>query len=361
MKKKLWGALGGAAIVLAACVLFLPGCAYIAQAARGQMRLMAGRVPNERALQTVDFSDEERDRLELVPQIKAFGEQVIGLSPTKNYEAINPDFQESVWNVSATASDRFEAHYFAYPIVGKLPYIGYFDKERALAERDLLDDLGWETYVRPAGAYSTLGWFKDPLWRSMLSWDVEQLANTVLHELAHATLWLPGHGDFNESLATFLGDEAAARYMESIRAERPDAYQLWQDREADGALYRATMHALVKRLDGLYGAGLPRAEVLARKEAVIAEARRRWQELPWRLDGYRAALDPDRPLNNARLVQFRIYNTGGDAFDDALARFGGDLPAFIAAARSELAARRKEGGRSFDPWAALDALAPAAD
>ena len=358
MRKKLWGA---AAITLAgtaAAVLFLPGCAYIAQAARGQLRLMAGRVSNERALETVEFTEEERDRLELVPRIKEFGEQVIGLSPTRNYDAINPDFAESVWNVSATAPDRFEPHYFAYPVVGKLPYIGYFDRDAATEEQDRLKALGWETYMRSAGAYSTLGWFRDPLWRSMLSWDVEQLSNTVLHELAHATLWLPGHGDFNESLATFLGDEASARYMESIRAERPDAYQLWIDRTADGALYRSTMHALVARLDGLYRSGLPTAEVLARKEQVITTARARWKELPWRLDGYRRAMDDDRLVNNAKLVQFRIYNTGGDAFDDALARFDGDLPAFIEAARAELPARRTSEGGAFDPFAALADLRP---
>ena len=358
MRKKVWGAAAVALLGTTAAILFLPGCAYIAQAARGQMRLMAGRVPNDVALETVDFTDEERDRLALVPLIKAFGEQTIGLSPTKNYETINPTFQSEVWNVSATAMDRFEPHYFAYPIVGKLPYIGYFDKERALEERDDLEALGWETYVRPAGAYSTLGWFKDPLWRSMLSWDVEQLANTVLHELAHATLWMPGHGDFNESLATFLGDQAAARYMESIRAERPDAYQTWQDREADSALYRKTMHELVARLEGLYGAGLPRSEVLVRKEQVIAEARERWPTLPWRGENYRRAMDPERLVNNAKLVQFRIYNTGGDAFDDALERFDGDLPAFITACRDELPARRKADGGAFDPWAVLDEISP---
>ncbi len=359
MRKKLWGVGVAGVLLLGAAVVLLPGCAYIAQAARGQLRLMAGRVPNERALQTVEFTDAERDRLELVPRIKEFGEQRIGLSPTRNYETINPEFRSAVWNVSATAVDRFEPHYFAYPVVGKLPYIGYFGKEDALAEQARLDALGWETYVRSAGAYSTLGWFRDPLWRSMLSWDEEQLANTVLHELAHATLWMPGHGDFNESLATFLGDQSAALYMEELRAERPEAYQLWQDRIADGVLYRETMHALVARLDGLYRSGLPRAEVLARKERVIATARARWLELPWRLDGYRKAMGADRIVNNAKLVQFRIYNAGGDVFDDALARFDGDLPAFLAAATTELPRRQKADGKAFDPWVALGELTPA--
>ncbi len=318
---------------------------------------MAGRVPVEKALETVEFTDEERDRLMLVGRVKAFGEDVIGLSPTKNYETINPTFDTVVWNVSGTAPDRFEPHRYAYPIVGELPYIGYFDRAKADEEAELLKSLGWETYVRSAGAYSTLGWFRDPLWRSMLKWDVEQLSNTVLHELAHATVWLPGHGSFNESLATFLGDEAAARFMESIRDERPDAYQTWQDREADGDRYRREMNALVAQLDGLYQSGLPRSEILDRKERVIAAARVRWTTLPWRLEGYRRALDEGRTVNNPKLVQFRVYNTGSSRFDDALSRFDGDLPAFIEAVRTLQKARRK-GGVGWDPYDALDALAP---
>jgi predicted aminopeptidase len=347
--------LGGGALGL--CVVFVPGCAYLAQAARGQLQLMAGRMPVAEALAEVDLTDSERDRLELVGRVKSFGEDVIGLSPTKNYDTINPTFDQVVWNVSGTAPDRFEPHQYAYPVVGKLPYIGFFERSAADEEAALLESLGWETYVRSAGAYSTLGWFRDPLWRSMLAWDVEQLSNTVLHELAHATVWLPGHGSFNESLATFLGDQAAARFMESIRAERPEAYTVWQDREHDGALYKEAMHELVARLDGLYQSGLPRGEVLARKAQVIAEARSRWGTLPWRIEGYRRALDEDRTVNNARLVQFRVYNTGSVAFEEALARFGGDLPAFIEAARTLESARRR-GGADWDPYEALERIAP---
>ncbi len=343
--------------LLSPLLLLIPGVAYIAQAAKGQAVLMAGRVPVDEALATVEFTDEERDRLELVGRVKRFGEDVIGLSPTKNYETINPTFDQVIWNVSGTAPDRFVPHQYAYPVVGKLPYIGFFDREDADAEAALLESLGWETYIRSAGAYSTLGWFRDPLWRSMLAWDVEQLSNTVLHELAHATVWLKGHGNFNESLAGFLGDEAAARFMEQIREERPEAYAVWEDREADGALYREAMHAIVARLDGLYRSGLPRAEVLKRKAQVIEEARAHWVTLPWRNDGYRKALDPSRTLNNPRLVQFRVYNTGASVFDEALARFDGDLPAFIEALRTLERARRK-GGRGWDPYEALAELAP---
>ena len=320
------------------------------------MRLLAGRVPLDKALATVDFSDEEREMLGWVPRIKEFGESEIGLSPTKNYTTINPEFDDVVWNVSGAAPDAFTSHVYRYPVVGDLPYIGFFDKDDAKAERDRLEALGWEVWVRGAGAYSTLGWFRDPLWRSMLRWDIEQMSNTVLHELAHATLWLKGHGRFNESFAAFVGDEASERFLQSITDEQPEVWQLYLDEEVDRAAYRAFMHATVQRLEALYESGLPRQEVLRRKEQVIEQAREEYAALDWRLPGYARAMEPGRTVNNARLKQFRVYNTGTNDFDDALARFGGDLPAFVEACRTELPKAKRRGGRDFDPYEALRQL-----
>ncbi len=346
------------ALVAALCLtLLLPGCAYVARQARGQFELMAGRVPLEKALATVDFTDEEAAKLRLVPAIKAFGEERVGLSPTKNYDTINPTFDQVIWNVSGCSPHRFESHLYAFPVVGALPYIGFFDREDADAERARLEELGWEVYVRSAGAYSTLGWFKDPLWRSMLQWDREQLSNTVLHELAHATVWIKGDGGFNESWAGFVGDQAARQYLRERQDEDPDSWRLLLDREHDSVQYKAFMQALVTRLQGLYGAGLSREEVLRRKERIFEEAREEYGGLGWRLEGYRRSLDPDRPLDNARLVQFRVYNTKRERFTAALERFDGELPAFVEASRA-LPALRKAQGKDFDPWAALDALKP---
>ena len=315
-------------------------------------------MPLDKALDQVDFTDAERETLSWVPRIKAFGEQEIGLLPTKNYTTINPDFDDVVWNVSGAAPDSFTSHVYRYPVVGDLPYIGFFDKDDAKAERDRLDALGWETWVRGAGAYSTLGWFRDPLWRSMLRWDIEQMSNTVLHELAHATLWLKGHGRFNESFAAFVGDRASEQYLQSIEAEQPGVWQQYLDEEVDRAAYRTFMHGLVRRLEALYASGLPAAEVLARKEALIEQARLDYAELPWRLEGYSRAMSPNRTINNARLKQFRVYNTGTGDFDEALARFDGDLRAFVVACREELPRARRKGGRGWDPYEALRQLEP---
>jgi predicted aminopeptidase len=328
---------------------------YVLRAGWGQATLLVGRTPLDSAITRPDLTETERARLRLVGPVKAFGESVIGLSPTRNYEAVALDRVDPVWNVSACAADRFVSHMFRYPWVGALPYTGFFDRDEADDEAAKLRALGWEAHVRPAGAYSTLGWFEDPLWRSMLGWDEGRFVETVLHELSHATIWLPGHGDFSESVAQFVGEEATIRFLEAEGPAMAGAAAAYRDGHEDGALYVASMHALYERLDGLYAAGLPRAVVLRERERVIAEARRRWQGLPWRSGRYRAAMDPDRVIDNPTLVQFRVYRTGGDRLRKALDRFGGDLPALLRALRT-IPDRADQAG--FDPWREVDRLDP---
>ena len=343
-------------LVLVVSALSSPG-RFLISAAAGHLSLMAGAIPLKEGLETGDLSEDEQKKLRWVPRIKAFGEEQVGLSPTRNYETINPDFDTVVWNVSACAVDSFNSHIYRYPIVGRLPYIGYFNREDADKEQQRLESLGLDTWVRSAGAYSTLGWFRDPLWRSMLAWDLDRLANTVLHELVHSTLWLRGHGRFNESFASFVGDRAAEVFVESLAGEQPELLERRRLRQEDEQHYRRSFHSLFRELEGLYERDLPREKVLEDKAAIIAAARRRHASEDWHFPGYARAMEEGRVLNNARLVQFAVYNTKSEVFVDALERFGGDLAAFIRAAQT-LEGQRSEMGRSFDPYAAMARLEP---
>jgi len=343
-------------LLLAMGALSSPG-RFLISAASGHLSLMAGAIPLKEALESGELSEEEQAKLRWVPRIKAFGEQQIGLSPTRNYETINPDFDTVVWNVSACAADRFDSHIYRYPIVGRLPYIGYFNREAADKEQQRLDSLGLDTWVRPAGAYSTLGWFRDPLWRSMLAWDLDRLANTVLHELVHSTLWLRGHGRFNESFASFVGDRAEDLFLESLKVEAPELVERRRLRQEDEQHYRRSFRSLYLQLEELYERDLPREKVLEEKASLIAAARRRHGSEDWNLSGYARAMEEGKVLNNARLVQFAVYNTKSELFAEALERFGGDLAAFVRAAQT-LEGQRRESGRSFDPYAAMSRLEP---
>ncbi len=342
--------------LLSALLLSRPG-RFLLDVSRGHLSLMLGAVPLADAIEHPDLSEAERTLLSWVPRIKSYGEEAVGLRASRNYETLNPDFEAQVWNVSASAADRFEPYLYRFPIVGALPYTGFFGLEAAEEEQRRLQELGLDTWVRSAGAYSTLGWFHDPLWRSMLRWDLDRLANTVLHELVHATLWLPGYGSFNESFASFVADKATESFVADVATELPQLAQHRRLRQEDEERYRSSFRGLYQELEELYQQALPRSDLLEQKAELIAAARQRHQELPWNFPAYGQAMAAGRVVNNARLLQFSVYNRRSEVFDEALQRFSGDLRALVVAART-LPQRSKQEGDSFDPWQAMAQLVP---
>lgn len=319
---------------------------YLVEAGRFQAELLWGRVPNDDALTQGLVDEAGAVRLRQVAEIKAYGER-IGLSATENYDTINPSWNRTIYNVSAADPLAFRNRSWWFPIVGSMPYLGFFEKEKADAFAAELERTGDDVFVRTAGAYSTLGWFRDPLMPHMLKWPEYELANTILHELAHATVWIPGSVQFNESFANYVGDVAGRSYMETRYGPDSDEVARMLDRIRDGEDWRAFQRGLYEELDAVYrDASLSREQKLARKAEILGD-------LGTRVDavGFR---DPDRyrkfaekgPWNNARLMQFRTYNRSRDWFAALHAQEGGDLLAFMRAVQRVTAGAR-------DPYAAL--------
>lgn len=328
----------------------LPGCrvGYVVRSAWYQGELLASRRPIEEVRASGELSSAQLHALDLVDEVKAYGERM-GLKPTRNYGTVAWGWDRQIWNVTACDPLAFRPETWWFPIVGRVPYLGYFKVEHARETEARLRAEGLDVYARTAGAYSTLGWFRDPILPGMLEWDEFDLADTVLHELAHATLWVPGSVHFNESFANFVGEEAAFQYLkDKYGPESPPVVAARQEFE-DLARWRALQQALVGELDAVYqDAALSDAQKLERKAALFAS-------LPERVSaaGFHT---PDRFLraatqgtwNNARLVQFKTYNTNRGAFEAVLARHNGDLLAFM-----------REVGEitrgADDPFAALEA------
>ena len=187
------------------CLLFLgsSGCrlSYLFHVAKGQMELLNGSVPINEALNTEPFTPAQRNRLMLVAQIKAFGETELGLRKTDNYETVYPHAdREPIYLVAASKKDSFSLKTWWFPIVGELPYLGFFDLKEAREEQTRLLGENLDVYLGRAGAYSTLGWFRDPVTMNLIDGTTPQLANVLLHEMTHATLYVKGQGAFNEGL-----------------------------------------------------------------------------------------------------------------------------------------------------------------
>ncbi len=330
----------------------LPGCTtgYVVRAGWYQAEMLAAREPIDEVLARGGLSAGQEQRLRLVPSLKRYGHS-IGLAATDNYDTLAVGWDRTVWNVSAAQPLSFENETWWFPVVGRVPYLGYFVEDEARTEGARLAARGLDVSIRTAGAYSTLGWFRDPVLPHMLRWSDSQLAETVFHELAHATLWVPGSVAFNESFASFVGDSAARSWLVATYGQSSAELERWEREQRDARRFTDILHGLYRDLDTMYrDPTLDAATRLARKEALYAE-------LPRRVEG--SAIE-DRASwlawvargnwNNARLAQFKTYASHEEDFAAVYAGAGDDIGRFIAAVRE--ATRGAD-----DPFVALHAAA----
>ncbi|MGH7789395.1 MAG: aminopeptidase, partial [Candidatus Binatia bacterium] len=310
-----------------------------------EARLLWRRQPIETLL-AGELDAGTRAKLELSLAVRAFAAADLGLSVGGSYTSLaQVDAGQIVHVVSAAPRDRLVPYTWWFPIVGDVPYRGYFDVAQARALAASLDADGYDTDVRPAIAFSTLGWFDDPLLSTLLAYDQVRLAETMLHELLHSTLYVPGQAAFNESFATFVGHRGAQRFF-ALRGDPARATQA-AARWSDALTFSACLARGLARLEAAYAAGVDPGARTPLFDALRAGcAGQQW--LTEEYAGFWRG-----PLNNAILMHDRLYADRLALFEAAAARNGDDLRATIAWIRSAAAA----GG---DPFAALEAaLAPA--
>ena len=201
-------------------ILLLNGCStasYLAETGVGQWKLFNRARPVSEVLASPNTAEKTRSGIEMVRRAKAFAVHDLGLHATKNYETFVQLNGPCVsWAVSAAQPIALEEKW-KFPIVGEIPYIGFFSKEAAEEEAKRIEATETpkpDTWVRCVPAFSSLGWFSDPLYSSMLTGKDHHIVELVVHESLHATVWVSGSVDFNEKLANFVGLEGSVRYME---------------------------------------------------------------------------------------------------------------------------------------------------
>lgn len=296
---------------------------YLTQAAVGQAGLLLHSRPLSTVLADSNISSTTRRQLSFVPEIKAFGESH-GLWPTDNYEKFNDLHRPAaVWLVQACEPLAFKPKRWSFPIAGTVPYLGFFnsDKARAYAQ-NIQQQEHLDVDVRGASAYSTLGWFKDPVLSTMLSDAPESLghlANTVLHESVHATVYIPGQSSFNESLASFVADTLTPQWLSARFGPKSLELTRYQEAMASHEKRALEFHKAYEKLDALYGSNVTDDEKRAGKQAILAELK--------------MTVQSRREINNATLFGYRTYDTDKRGFERALARASGDWTQFFYALR----------------------------
>jgi len=315
-----------AAVILAVCGL-LSGCYTVKQGVT-LLGYLNRAVPLERA------GDEQF--VHLVTDIRKFAAEELGLAMSKNYTRyVELDRSYLAAVVSASARDSFRRYEWSFPVVGKMPYKGFFDIQDARRERDKLEKKDLDVWIRGVDAFSTLGWFQDPLYSYMRNYSPARLADLIIHESLHATVFIKGHVQFNEELAEFVGTQGARLYIQSRYGEDSEQYREIFTSEEEGQNYVAFIQGLAAELEAVYSSGISREEKLAEKERIIAEAQERFDreyESRFSNDNYRGF--SQMSINNAYIELFRLYHAQDNFFADLYERSGQDLRAFIAAAKT---------------------------
>lgn len=334
-------------LALAAFLLLVPRvraeARFLLRAATEEARILLARQPLAELAADPRTPPARRERFALVLASRDFAAD-LGLEAKETYTTFSDvGTGNLLYVLTASRRDRLEEYRWWYPVVGSVPYKGFFLREEALAEQRRLEQAGYDTYLRAAGAFSTLGWFNDPLLSTVVDSDRVDLVSTVIHEISHNTLWVPGSVRFNESYANFVGLKGAEVFF--LRRGDHEAARLaaatWHDERRLGAFYAR----LARELEALYASGVAGSDLEARRAGIFARARSELSGGFGRsLKVYPGGRLARRKLNNATVIAERIYRTGLDDLERVLTARGGDLRAAVASI--ERSVRSAPKGRS---------------
>ena len=305
-------------LLFTACSLDI---SYLWNVSRGQMDLLSRRVSIEKALEKYDFSEEEKKKLKLVSEIKAFAREKLKMNIDKDvyssYVQLDRPYVTYLLRVSSTY--ELKAYQWDFPVLGSVPYKGFFNKEKAIEEAQSFSKEKYDVYLRGVSAYSTLGWFEDSILSSMLSYKESDFVVTIFHELVHTVLFFKDHIDFNERFAEFLGRKAALSFY--LDKEGPDSETVktmlgeWEDE----LLFSSFMVKEYKSLDQWYkeNKGKINPDIKQKRLKTIQERFLSDIQPRLKLNQYNYFLKMD--LNNARLLSYRSYNYNMEEFEKLFA------------------------------------------
>ena len=334
-------------------ILLLSGCSslsYYTQLASGQLALLQAREPVADVIADPQRDPKLRDHLLKSQQARAFASEHLHLPDNKSYR-LYADIHRRyvVWNVFATDEFSLDPVTHCFPIAGCVAYRGYYDQGAARGEAALQKLDGKDVYVSGVEAYSTLGWFNDPIISSMMNWGDERLATLIFHELAHQRFYVKDDSEFNESYATFVEEEGTRQWRAARGLPAETASSEAQRRDQLTQLALETRD----RLKALYAEPLS-PDVMRQRKAEefdrLRSAYRQMRDSQWggdkRFDSWVYA-----PMNNARLLPIGLYDQWVPSFEALFRQVKGDWPAFFVAVE-------KMGGLPKDERkAALERLA----
>jgi len=324
-------------VSLAGCSAWSEGPGYYWQSVAGHLAVMREARPIGALVEDPAVDARLRDKLRSAVEIRRFASDALALPDNDSYtEYADLKRQFVLWNVFAAPELSIRLKESCFPVAGCVGYRGYYDRDDAERYAAKLRAEGYEAFVSGVPAYSTLGWFDDPVLNTFVHRPDAEVARLIFHELAHQVLYVKGDTTFNESFATAVEQVGIERWLAAREAATgdPALREAWQRYAARRADFLAMLERHRAALEALYVSPVPDDEKRAGKREIFAALRRDYEALKLQWGGF-AGYDRwfAQPLGNAHLASVASYTERVPAFRALLAQHDDDLPRFYAAAR----------------------------
>jgi predicted aminopeptidase len=317
-------------------ILLISNCKLVSYGIKqgvGQIRIVRNARPIPEMMSDPKIPDSLKIKFKLVEEIKRFAYDSLGLIPSKNYNTYyDQKGKPLAWVAIGCDAYKMKAYEWKFPIVGKLPYKGFFKEEEAIEEANKLAEKGYDSRVATVSAWSTLGYFKDPILSTMLDQSEGQIARLIIHELTHSTLFIKGKAQFNENLATFIGDEGTKQYLKSKYGLESPEYKQYIGEISDSEILSTHILGGAKRLDSLYAQfkpDLPDSVKKNQKNSLIKEIIFDLDTIHF-FEPHSFKRIQSKLPNNAFFIGYITYNQDQDQiWDDFINKFNSDFKAYL--------------------------------
>lgn len=302
---------------------------------KGQLSIVWNARPTEEMLGDPNFPDSLKEKLVLIQEIRRFAVDSLGIKDSENYTTVyDQKGQPLLWTVTASEPYELKAKEWRFPVLGSVSYKGFFDKPTAISEVMSLKEKGYDTDLGITSGWSTLGFFKDPILSNMLYRSEGNLANLIIHELTHGTLYVKSSVDFNENLASFVGHQGALRFLEYKFGKDSEEYRDYIQGRKDEERFNKYVLYGAARLDSLYDMFEKHPEVEEKetlKRELIADIIKGVDRLPIRnKERYRKYMDRALTSKNAFFMMFIRYDSAQELFEKEFREeFNSDLKAYL--------------------------------
>lgn len=308
---------------------------YAFSQAKGQLKIVWNAEACEEVLLSPDFPDSLKPKLALVKEIKDFAENSLGMQPSDNYTTIyNQKGKTLMWMLMASKPYEMEAKQWHFPFLGDFSYKGYFDKKKARLEQYELEQEGYDTELGRASGWSTLGWFKDPVLSSMLYQSKGELSELIIHELTHGTLYVKNDVNFNENLASFIGEQGALAFLKKKYGQKSEALRNYESDLLDERIFEKFLFGCTQKIKDLYSnmKDKPEAYKREKKKALIHQFVVEAYQLP--ISGKKKYMKRMRGAivsGNAFFMGYQRYDAQKDSLLQVLnQQYNGDIKKYLA-------------------------------